>query len=81
MARTLAAIRHLESSVLESTALEGMVLRYGAFYGPGTGLFDGGFVEQLRRRRAPMIGDGGGYWSFLATSSLRSRPGSRVAAE
>ena len=65
MARTLAAIRHLESAVLESAALEGVVLRYGAFYGPRTGLFGGGLVEQLRRRRAPIIGDGGGFWSFL----------------
>ena len=36
-----------------------------AFYGPGTGLFDGAVVDQLRRRRIPVIGDGGGWWSFL----------------
>ena len=62
---SLAAIHHLEGAVAGSTALEGVVLRYGAFYGPGTGLFDGGVVDQLRRRRIPVIGDGGGWWSFL----------------
>ncbi|MBV9686196.1 MAG: NAD(P)-dependent oxidoreductase, partial [Alphaproteobacteria bacterium] len=39
--------------------------RYGAFYGPGTGLFDGPLIDQLRRRRVPLIGDAGGWWSFL----------------
>src|SRR5271166_2107744 len=51
---SLAAIHHLEGAVAGSTALEGVVLRYGAFYGPGTGLFDGGVVDQLRRRRIPV---------------------------
>jgi 2-alkyl-3-oxoalkanoate reductase len=63
--RTLDAIRHLENAVTGSTAPEGIVLRYGAFYGPDTGLFDGPMVEQVRRRRAPIIGDGNGWWSFL----------------
>ena len=44
---------------------EGVVLRYGAFYGPGSGLFDGSALDQLRRRLFPVIGDGGGWWSFL----------------
>lgn len=65
MARTLAAIRHVEEFVAGSREFEGVVLRYGAFYGPGTGLFDGPFVEQVRRRRVPILGDGGGWWSFL----------------
>jgi nucleoside-diphosphate-sugar epimerase len=63
--RTLAAIRHLESIVTRSLDVEGIVLRYGAFYGPDTGVFDGPFVAQVRRRRAPLIGDGGGWWSFV----------------
>ncbi len=65
MRRTLDAIRTLESSVVGSRGVEGVVLRYGAFYGPHSGLFDGPFIGQLRARRAPMIGDGGGWWSFL----------------
>ena len=63
--RTLDAIRYLESTVTRSTAPEGIVLRYGAFYGPETGLFDGPMVDQIRRRRAPVIGDGNGWWSFV----------------
>src|SRR5208337_4718674 len=65
MRRTLDAIRTLESSVVGSRKLEGVVLRYGAFYRPRSGLFDGPFLAQLRARRVPMIGDGGGWWSFV----------------
>jgi nucleoside-diphosphate-sugar epimerase len=63
--RSLEAIRHLESSVTEATEFEGVVLRYGAFYGLGSGLFDGSALDQLRRRLFPVIGDGGGWWSFV----------------
>jgi nucleoside-diphosphate-sugar epimerase len=63
--RTLQAIRYLESAVTGSPDFEGVVLRYGAFYGPGTGLLDGPMIDQLRRRRMPLIGDGNGWWSFL----------------
>jgi nucleoside-diphosphate-sugar epimerase len=63
---TLGAIRHLESAVLAGKTTEGVVLRYGAFYGPGTSLGEGGWlVEEVRRRRFPIVGDGGGVWSFL----------------
>ncbi len=62
---SLDAIRHLESAVTGATAFEGLVLRYGGFYGPGSGVFDGPLLDQLRRRRVPLIGDGGGWWSFL----------------
>jgi 2-alkyl-3-oxoalkanoate reductase len=65
MRPTLDAIRYLESTVTGSSAPEGIVLRYGAFYGPGTGLFDGPFLEQLRRRRVPLIANGDGWWSLL----------------
>jgi nucleoside-diphosphate-sugar epimerase len=63
MRRTLDAIRYLESAVLGFG--EGLVLRYGAIYGPATGLFDGPMVDQLRHRKAPVIGDGDGWWSFI----------------
>ena len=63
--RTLDAIRYLESTVTQASDVGGIVLRYGAFYGPGTGVFDGPLVEQIIRRRAPLIGSGDGWWSFV----------------
>ena len=63
--RSLHAIRHLESAVADASEFEGVVLRYGAFYGPRSGLFDGSALDQLRRRLFPVIGDGGGWWSFV----------------
>jgi nucleoside-diphosphate-sugar epimerase len=63
--RSLDAIVHLEKTVTDSREVGGIVLRYGAFYGPDTGLFDGPFVEQILRRRVPLIGDARGWWSFI----------------
>ena len=66
MRQTLAAIRHLEDAVLNAPGLDGTVLRYGSFYGPGTAIApDGAIGELLRRRRFPVIGDGSGIWSFV----------------
>jgi nucleoside-diphosphate-sugar epimerase len=63
MRTTLDAIRHLESSVL---AAGGVVLRYGGFYGPGTGIAPGGDQwTMIRKRKFPLVGDGGGVWSFV----------------
>ncbi len=56
-----AAIAHVEKTV-PARALEGVVLRYGAFYGPGTGDF---LVNAVRKRQVPVIGGGTGIWSFL----------------
>jgi len=80
---THAAIRRLESLV---TQAGGIVLRYGGFYGPGSGMSkDGGEqVEMIRRRQFPLVGNGEGIWSFLHTDDLatatlaaieRGRPG------
>jgi nucleoside-diphosphate-sugar epimerase len=61
-----AAIRHLEQTVLGARWTEGIVLRYGAFYGPGTSLAPGAEqVEMIRRHKFPIVGDGGGVWSFM----------------
>ena len=51
---------------------EGIVLRYGSFYGRGTGMLAPAMVEQLRHRRVPLIGDGGGWWSFLHVNDAAS---------
>jgi nucleoside-diphosphate-sugar epimerase len=64
--RSLAAIRHLEHAVLGDERLEGVVLRYGNLYGPGTDFaVDGAVAALLRKRRWPIIGDGAGVWSFV----------------
>jgi nucleoside-diphosphate-sugar epimerase len=66
MRETLAAIRHLERAVLDARWTEGIVLRYGVFYGPGTSIApDGEQFELVRRRKFPLVGDGGGVWSFI----------------
>jgi nucleoside-diphosphate-sugar epimerase len=63
---SLNAIRHLEASILGAADLEGLVLRYGAFYGPGTSIGPGGSVlEDIRGRRFPIVGNGNGIWSFI----------------
>jgi 2-alkyl-3-oxoalkanoate reductase len=64
----LAALLHLESAVLGAPDLEGVVLRYGGLYGPGTTIDVGGeHSELVRRRRFPLVGDAGGVWSFIHT--------------
>jgi nucleoside-diphosphate-sugar epimerase len=66
MRHAWAAIRHLELAVIGARWTEGIVLRYGWFYGPGTSLAPGSEqVELIRRRRFPVVGDGGGVWSFI----------------
>lgn len=64
--RTLDAIRRLEAAVTGAEGIEGVVLRYGAFYGPGTSIArEGELVEAVRKRRFPVVGSGGGVWSFV----------------
>jgi nucleoside-diphosphate-sugar epimerase len=65
-AQSMAAIRELEEAVVGASGLEGIVLRYGAFYGPGTSLSLGGeHFEAVRKRQFPIVGDGSGMWSFI----------------
>ena len=60
-ARVLAAIKYVDRTVpLE--AAEGIVLRYGAFYGPGASDV---LVDLVRKRQVPVIGGGTGIWSFI----------------
>jgi nucleoside-diphosphate-sugar epimerase len=66
MRESMAAVRHLEQAVLGARWTEGIVLRYGAFYGPGTSLAPGAEqFELVRRRRFPLVGGGGGVWSHV----------------
>lgn len=66
MRETVAAVLKLEEAVLGAKWTEGIVLRYGAFYGPGTSATTGGEqFELVRRRRFPLVGNGAGVWSFV----------------
>ena len=60
--QTMDAIQHLERVVPAAAGMDGLVLRYGSFYGPGA---SDQFVAMIRRRMLPVIGDGAGIWSFL----------------
>jgi nucleoside-diphosphate-sugar epimerase len=63
---TVEAVRELEDQVLWAGDVEGVVLRYGHLYGPGTVYArDGRVAELVRRRRFPIVGDGDGVHSFL----------------
>jgi nucleoside-diphosphate-sugar epimerase len=67
---TLDAIRHVETAV---TQAGGVALRYGGFYGPGTGMAPGGEQwEAVRARKFPLIGDAGGVWSFAQIEDAAS---------
>jgi len=59
---SLAAIRYLEEAVLHATPIEGIVLRYGSFYGPGA---SDQVVDLVKRRKFPVVGGGAGVWSFV----------------
>jgi len=57
-----------EREATNTAGLEGIVLRYGQFYGPGTYYApDGNIAEQVRRRRFPIVGRGEGMFSFIHT--------------
>ena len=63
---TAAAIKRLETAVLGAGWTQGIVLRYGAFYGPNTSLSPGGEqFEMVRQRKFPLVGNGAGMWSFI----------------
>ncbi len=56
----------LERQVLERRGMEGLVLRYGFFYGPGSSYRRDGFqAEEVRKRRFPIVGGGDGTFSFI----------------
>ena len=78
-------MKEVEEAVLSAEGLEGVVLRYGFFYGPGTWYAkDGDVGLQVRKRRYPMIGRGEGTNSFIHVDDAaaatvaaleRARPG------
>jgi 2-alkyl-3-oxoalkanoate reductase len=62
-----------ERDALEAPAIDGLVLRYGQFYGPGTYYAPGGSqAEDVRRRRFPIVGKGSGVFSFIHIDDVAS---------
>ena len=67
-----AMIAH-EREVLSTDGIEGLVLRYGQFYGPGTYYDRGGSIErQVSKRMVPIIGPGTGMASFIHVEDAAS---------
>ena len=64
--RTVSAILDLERQVGSMDGVDGVVLRYGYFYGPGTAYApDGSIAEMVRKRQFPIAGGGSGIFSFI----------------
>jgi nucleoside-diphosphate-sugar epimerase len=84
--RSIQALHELEDTVTRTEGLEGIVLRYGFFYGPGSAYADDGhFAREVRRRRLPIVGKGSGVFSFIhvddaasATVAAMERGGSGI---
>jgi nucleoside-diphosphate-sugar epimerase len=59
---------YLEQAVTAIDWGEGLALRYGSFYGPGTAISrapGAQMAEPIRKRRFPIVGDGGGVFSHI----------------
>jgi nucleoside-diphosphate-sugar epimerase len=64
--RSVEALHELESAVTQTEGIDGLVLRYGFFYGPGSGYAsDAYWADQVRKRRFPIVGSGAGVFSFI----------------
>ncbi len=68
--RSAGALAQLERTVLGA---DGVVLRYGYFYGPGSAVSrEGSMAADVRRRRLPVVGSGSGVWSFIHVADAAS---------
>jgi nucleoside-diphosphate-sugar epimerase len=64
--RSVEALHELERTVTATEGMEGIVLRYGFFYGPGSSYAPGGHLAQeTLKRRLPIVGSGGGVFSYI----------------
>lgn len=64
--QTLAALKHVEQAVTSAPGIEGVVLRYGNFYGPGNAMSrDGEMGAMVRKGKFPVVGGGAGVWSWI----------------
>jgi nucleoside-diphosphate-sugar epimerase len=59
-------VTEIERHLLEAPHLEGIALRYGFLYGPGTWFApDGDVAQQVRQQQFPIVGNGEGVWSWI----------------
>ena len=71
--RSAEAIADLERQVLSPEGVEGVVLRYGYFYGPGSAYAaDGSVADLVRARQLPIAGRGSGVFSFVHVDDAAS---------
>src|SRR3954449_3636075 len=77
---SVGAVASLERQVLEAGGMDGVVLRYGTVYGPGTWYDPGGgtIAADVRAGRMPLIGDGAGMQSFTHVDDAASAAGAAV---
>jgi nucleoside-diphosphate-sugar epimerase len=65
-AAAAAATAATATASARAAGIEGIALRVGGLYGPGTSLGPGGdVIEAIRARKLPIVGNGAGVWSFL----------------
>jgi nucleoside-diphosphate-sugar epimerase len=62
--RSIEAVGYLERAVTSAGPIEGVALRYGSLYGPGTSMANE-YADLVRARKLPLVGDGAGIWSFI----------------
>ena len=72
--QTLAAVRHVEQAV-PAAVPEGLVLRYGPFYGHGA---SDAMLDVVRKRQMPVIGGGAGIWSFCEVTDAAAATAAAV---
>ncbi len=71
--RSVQALHELEDTVTQTQGIEGIALRYGWFYGPGSAYAaDGHFAGEVRKRRLPVVGKGDGVFSFIHVDDAAS---------
>jgi nucleoside-diphosphate-sugar epimerase len=74
-----AALAELEQQVLEAEGIEGIVLRFGWLYGPGTYFDrDGSQTAEALKRRLPVVGKGDGTYSFVHVEDAASAAATAV---
>jgi 2-alkyl-3-oxoalkanoate reductase len=83
--RSIRLHRDMERRIIDNAQFDGLVLRFGFWYGPGTTFAHNGYTaEQVRRRRYPVVGDGNARAQFIHVDDVaaatiaaldRGRPG------